>query len=57
MTCSELFEEAKELEKECWGDDCERQSKQVMTVPQSDDSTQWEDQSRTGKFEGGTEEQ
>lgn len=46
MSCSELFQEAKELEKEGWGDDYESQSHQVTTVPSVDDLVKWKDKTR-----------
>lgn len=46
MTCSELFQEAKELEKEGWSDDCEGWSRQVTMMPPADDSTEWKDETK-----------
>ncbi|KAM3623419.1 uncharacterized protein V6R79_010895 [Siganus canaliculatus] len=47
LTYAELFQEAKELEKEGWGEECESHSHQVTTVPPVDDLTKWKEDTRT----------
>lgn len=46
LTCDELFQEVKELEKEGWNKEVESQSCQVTAAPSVTDLTQWKDQTR-----------
>lgn len=47
LTITELLQEAKELEREGWGMECEGLSNQVATTPIIDPLSQWKDQTRT----------